>query len=80
LEKKGFSGGPVVNILPSNAGGMGSTPVVAKKNNPPKINRSNVVINSIKTLKMVHIKKKKKKGDKKRGIMTDTLTMFRREQ
>ena len=63
-----FPGGPVVKTLPSNAGGVGSIPgqgakiphVSWSKNQSIK-NRSNIVTNSIKTLKMVHIKKKKKK-------------------
>ena len=74
LEKKIFRielrhledapGGPVVKTLPSNAGGAGSNPhqgtkiphaLWTKKQN---IKRSNIVTNSIKILKMVHIKKK----------------------
>ena len=54
-----FPGGPVVKTLSSNAGGEGSIPGRGAKiprASPPK-NRSNIVTNSIKTLKMVHIKK-----------------------
>ena len=62
-----FHDGPVVKTLPSNAGGVGSIPGQGAKNltclvarKPKHKNRSNTVTNSIKTLKMVHIKKKKK--------------------
>ena len=66
LRKRDFPGGPVVKTLPSNAGGAGLIPgqrakishALGPKNQ--NINRSNVVKNSTKTLKMVHIKKKKK--------------------
>ena len=58
-----FPGGPVVKTLPSNAGVL---PLVEKLgaymlcSQKTKVqNRNNTVINSIKTLKMVHIKKKK---------------------
>ena len=60
-------GSPVVKTLPSNAGSVGSIPgeeakidptcLVAKKKKHKKQNRSNMVTNSKKTLKMVHIKK-----------------------
>ena len=60
-------GSPVVNILPSNAGGAGSIPgwgVKIPHDSWPKnqnINsRCNVVTDSIKTLEMVHTKKKNK--------------------
>ena len=63
---KNFPGGLVVKISPSNAGGAGSTP----SRGGAKIHmlfgqktitrsRSSIVTNSMKTLKMVHIKKKK---------------------
>ena len=60
------------NTSPSNAGGAGSIPVqeakistclIAKKLN---IKTSNIVTNSIKALKMVHMKKKKKTFKKKK--------------
>ena len=55
----------MVNTSPSNAGGVGSIPgqkadstcLAAKKTKTE--NRSNVVTNSIRALKMVHIKKKR---------------------
>ena len=60
-----FSDGPVVKTLPSNAGGAGSIPGQGAKityaSGPKNQNikeRSSIVTNSIKTLKMVHIKKK----------------------
>ena len=64
-----FPGGPVVKTLPSNAEteglipGQGTKILQAlwqkkKKKNTKNIkNRSNVITNSIKTFKMVHIKK-----------------------
>ena len=55
----------MVKTLPSKAGGMGSIPGGGPKmphalgpKKPKTQNRSNIVTNSIKTLKMVHIKKK----------------------
>ena len=59
----GFPGGPVVKTS-SKAGGAGSIPGQGTKIPPalrPKkqnIKQSNIVTNLIKTLKMVHIKKK----------------------
>ena len=58
-------GGPVVQTLPSNAGGrvqslargLRSHMLAAKTQNIK--NRSNIITNSIKTFKMVHIKKMK---------------------
>ena len=61
-----FPGGPVVKTSPSNAGGAGSIPgqrakiphaSQPKNQNIKKKTRSNIVMNLIKTLKMVHIKK-----------------------
>ena len=57
----------MVRTLPSSAGGMGSIPGQGVKiphgSGPKKIqninNRSNITTNSIKTLEMVHIQKKK---------------------
>ena len=63
-----FPGGPVVKTSPSNAGGAGSIPgqrakiphaSQPKNQNIKKKTRSNIVMNLIKTLKMVHIRKKK---------------------
>ena len=59
----------MVKISPSNARGAGSIPGRRAKIPPPRnqnINRNNIVTNSIKTLKMVHIKKKKKKTTKRK--------------
>ena len=59
-----FPGGPVVKTSPSAAKGVGSIPGQGAKishASGPKnqdVNRSNIVTNSIKTLKMAHIKKK----------------------
>ena len=59
-----FPGGAVVKTSPSKAGGAGSIPDQGTKIPPalrPKnqnIKQSNIVTNLIKTLKMVHIKKK----------------------
>ena len=56
----------MVKTSPSNAGGVGSTPDQGATishvhgQNPKMENSSNTVTNSIKTLKTVHIKKKKK--------------------
>ena len=51
----------MVKTSPSNVEGMGSIPGGGAKiphaSQPKNQNRSNVVTNSIKTLKMVHIKK-----------------------
>ena len=54
-------GGPVVKTLPSRAGGAGSIPKMAHTSgqNPKTQDRSNIVTNSVKTLQMIHIKKKK---------------------
>ena len=62
-----FPGGPVViKTSPSNAGGAGSIPGRGAKishaswpKKPNHKNKNNIVTNSIKTLKMVHIKRKK---------------------
>ena len=57
-----FPGGPVVIALPSNAGGVDSVPSQgagiphASWLRNRNINTNNIVINSTKTLKMVHIK------------------------
>ena len=67
-----FPSGPVVKASPSNAGGAGSSPGQGAKipyaswpKNQYANDRSNMVTNSIKTLKMVRIKKKiLKKKDK----------------
>ena len=67
-----FLGGLVVKALPSNAGGVGFIPGRGAKiphgswlKNQSIKSRSNIVINSIKTLKIVHIGKnlQKKRGE-----------------
>ena len=64
-----FHGGPVAKNLPSNGRDMVSIPGQGTKiphaswlKNPNVDNRSNIVTESIKTLKMVHIKKTLKTG------------------
>ena len=59
-----FCGGPVVKTLPYNGEGAGSIPGQAAKiphalwpKNQNIKNRSKIVTNSIKTLKIVHMKK-----------------------
>ena len=58
-----FPGDPVVKTSPSNAGGEGSIPGRELRSHMPQgqktktQNRSNLVTDSVKTLKMVHIKK-----------------------
>ena len=68
LAKRDFPGGPVVKTSPSNAGGVGLIPgqeakipyaLWPKKQNIKQ--KQYCKKNSVKTLKMVHIKKKKKK-------------------
>ena len=58
----------VVKTLPSDTGGMGSIPVQRVRSHvscsqKPKQKTNNIVTNSIKTFKMVHIKKPFKKID-----------------
>ena len=54
-----ITGGPVPKTLPSNAGGVGSIPEQrshrAHGQKTKTQNRSNIITNLIKTLKMVHI-------------------------
>ena len=57
---------PVVKTLPSNAGGAGlipgqgaRIPYAWQPKNQKRKNRSNIVTDSIKTVKAVHFKKKK---------------------
>lgn len=65
----------MVKTLPSRAGGAGSIPKMAHTSgqNPKTQDRSNIVTSSVKTLQMIHIKKKKKvehvvgKGDGGKG-------------
>ena len=58
-----FPGDPVVKTSPSNAGGEGSIPGrelrshMSQGQKTKTQNRSNLVTDSVKTLKMVHIKK-----------------------
>ena len=62
-----FPGGPVVGTLPYNAGAAGSIPSQELRSHMTRgqktktENRNNIVINSIKTLKMFHSKKKSEK-------------------
>ena len=62
-KPRDFPGSPVVKTSPSNTGGADSIPGRGAKiphaSRPRNQNRSNIVTNSIKTLKMVHVKKKK---------------------
>ena len=77
----GFPGGPVVKTS-SKAGGAGSIPGQGTKIPPalrPKnqnIKQSNVVTNLIKTLKMVHIKKKNPTTD---GLVQGVRLIIRPE-
>ena len=63
--QRDIPGCPVIKTSPSNAGGMGSIPrreaKILHASGPEDQNRSSIVTNLIKTLKMVHIKKKKRK-------------------
>ena len=68
-----FLGDLVVKTLPSSAGGAGLIPGQGAKispafwpKNPPKYT-SNVVTNSIKTIKMAHLKKIFKNKNKSHG-------------
>ena len=58
-----FPGGPVVQTSPSNAWDVSSIPDWGAKiplaSWPRKQNRKNIVTNSTKSLKMIHIQKKK---------------------
>ena len=60
---------PVVKTLPSNAGGTGLIhgwgPKIPNASWPKNQNINSIVTNLIKTLKMVHIKKKKKERNLK---------------
>jgi len=60
---------PVVKTLPCNAGGTGLIhgwePKIPNASWPKNQNINSIVTNSIKTLKMVHIKKKKKERNLK---------------
>ena len=61
--KWAFPGSPVVKTSPSNAGGAGSVSGQEAKTphaSWPENNRNNTVTHSIRTLEMVHIKRKKK--------------------
>ena len=65
LVREDFPGGPVVETSPSTAGAMGSIPGqeariphVLRPKNQTINSRSNIVTNSITTLKVVHINKK----------------------
>ena len=73
-----FPDGSVVNILPPNVEGTGSIPGQGAKIphalRPKNQNISSIVTNSIKTLKMVHIKKKKVLKIKPQ-VQTHTFTL-----
>ena len=56
-----FPGRPAVKILPSNAGRAGSIPGWGAKIPHAPWPKNHIVTKSIKTFKMVHVKKKKKK-------------------
>ena len=69
-ERRDFLGGPMVKTLPPNASGVGSIPgreakfphptcLMAKNQNIKQKQYYNNVVTIQKTLKMVHIKKKK---------------------
>ena len=64
-----FPSGPVVKTSPSNAGGMDSIPGQGAKIPKPRSqnSRSNIVTNSIKILKIIHIKKKNLKNNAEPG-------------
>ena len=74
-----FPGSSVVKTSPSNAGGTGLIPgwgakiphALQPKNQNIK-NKSNIVTNSMKTLKMVHIKK----IFKKRAVIENQTSLF----
>ena len=66
-QVKEFSDDPVVKTLPSNAGGEGSIPgqgtkipYASQPKNPNISKRSNIITKSIKTLKIVHVRRKKR--------------------
>ena len=66
-----FPRGPVVKTSPSSAGGASLIPgweAQIPQNSEPK-NQNNIVVNSIKTLKMVHIHPKKKSLKKKMDLI-----------
>ena len=74
----GLPGGPVVKTLSSNARGVGLIPGWSAKIpytlRPKKpTHRSNIVTNSIKTLKMVHIKKFFKKKSTAGTVQTSVI-------
>ena len=58
-----LAGGPVVKTSQSSTGGVGLIPGWDQTEN-----RNNIVTNSIKTLKMVHIKKKKSLKNSKMSL------------
>ena len=71
-NSRDFPGSPVVKTLPSNVGAVG--PISGQGAKIPQScgqksktqHRNDIVTNSVKTLKMVHIKKKKKEVLKKK--------------
>jgi len=79
-KSRGLPGGPVVKTLPSDAGGMGSIPVQRVRSHvscsqKPKQKTNNIVTNSIKTFKMVHIKKSKTINKMAIGTHISTITL-----
>ena len=66
-ESGDFPGGPVVKTSPSNAGGTGSILcwgakiLLVLKKQKQKTSKTSILTNSVKTLKMVHLKKSFKK-------------------
>ena len=78
-----FPSSPVVKISLSNAGGAGSFPCgeakiphASKAKNQNINNKSNIVTNSIKTLKMVLIKKKKSYKSHQGNLAGCTVTVL----
>ena len=70
----------VVKTLPSDTGGMGSIPVQRVRSHvscsqKPKQKTNNIVTNSIKTFKMVHIKKSKTINKMAIGTHISTITL-----
>ena len=81
-ELRDLPGGPVVKTLPFNAGSVGSISGQGVKiphalgSKKPNIKQKQFVTNSIKTLKMVHIKKKKKLLKKKEESRTEATLLL----
>ena len=76
-----FPGSPVVKAYPSSAASAGSIlgqgakiPHASQSRNQNINNRSNIITNSIKALKMIHIRKKNFKKRKKKVIKGSNLS------